>query len=203
MKKYNYRTLEISGSREDVKMYLDRECMLNPKIGLFVKPKHPWEHVYPKFEFINIIRGISDQLKEILYYRRKCTLIPNYEKSILGLIHKQLVNDNLDFSNPTPHSGRWMDDNYLISFWFECRTLYRSSDYIEIAYVLEDGVDISFWKDYLIEEYPMLSFTHYERELTKPIPYYRSSVVYYTEYNFEEEYENFPEDFLLADLDLV
>ena len=199
MKKFTYRTLEISGSKEDVQIYLDREYMLDRNIRLRRLKCPPTR----QFEFINIIRGISDQLKGIIYYRRKCILIPNYEKSILGLMHKQLVNDNLDFFDPTPHSGRWSDDNYLISFWFESRILYTSPYYVEIAYVLEEGVDISFWKEYLIEEYPMLSFTHSETELTKPIPHYKSSVIYYDEYNFPEEDENFPEDFLLADLDLV
>lgn len=34
MKKFTYPTLEISGSREDVKMYLDREYKIYPKVNM-------------------------------------------------------------------------------------------------------------------------------------------------------------------------
>ena len=191
MKKFTYRTLEISGSRENIQIYLGREYMIWPKVSL---------NAY-QYEFINIIRGISDQLKGILYYRRECYVIPKYEKTIQGLIHEQLINDNLNFYDPTPHSGRGNDDNYLESFWFESRIIHRSETKMVIAYILDKGVDTSFWKRHLADVCPLLSFTHYETELTRPIPYYKSMVIY--NHGCEIDDEDYPEDFLLSDLDLV
>jgi hypothetical protein len=191
MEKFTYRTLEISGSRENIQIYLDREYMIWPKDSL--------DHY--QYEFINIIRGISNQLKGILYYRRECNVIPEYEKMIQGLIHEQLINDNLNFYDPTPHSGRGNDDNYLESFWFESRIIHRSETKMVIAYILDKGVDTSFWKRYLADVHPLLSFTHYETELTRPIPYYKSMVIY--NHGCEIDDEDYPEDFLLSDLDLV
>ena len=191
MEKFNYRTLEISGSREDMELYLDREYMIWPKVSL---------NDY-QYEFINIIRGISDQLKGILYYRRECTIIPEYEKTMQGLIHEQLINDNLNFYDPTPHSGRGKDDNYLESFWFESRIIQRSETKMVIAYIVDKGVDTSFWKMYLADVYPLLSFGHSMIELKSEIFHYHSSVIY--NHGCEIDDEDYPENFLLADLDLV
>ena len=193
MEKFNYRALEISGSREDMELYLDREYMIWPKVSL---------NDY-QYEFINIIRGISDQLKGILYYRRECTIIPEYEKTMQGLIHEQLINDNLNFYDPTPHSGRGKDDNYLESFWFESRIIQRSETKMVIAYIVDKGVDTSFWKMYLADVYPLLSFGHSMIESHSEIIYYHSSVIYnHGWWPFDDDVER-PEETILTDLDLV
>ena len=191
MEKYTYRTLKISGSSEDVKMCLDREYIIFHEVNV---------NAY-QYEFINIITGISEQLKGILYYRRKCTIIPGYERTSEGLIHKQLINDNLNFYDPTPYSGRAQNDNYLKSFWFESRIIHKSDTEMVIAYILDEGVDTSFWKNYLHDVYPLLSFGHSMIELDSEIIYYNSSMIY--NHGCEIDDEDYPEDFLRADLDLI
>lgn len=190
MKTFNYPSLKISGPKEAVDRFLEIEYTIWEKDSR----GYQWE-------FINIITGVSNQLKAIIYFKRKCLQNPDYLKTMEGLIHQQIIADNLEFYDPTPHSGQYQDDNYLSSRWFESRLISRFQDSVIIAFDFYYDKGLDFWKQYLSDVYDELSFEHSSVELDFVIHEYKSRVIY--NHGCEIDDEDCPEDSLLSDLDLI
>jgi len=190
MKTFNYPTLKVSGPQETVDRFLEIEYTI------WEKDRRGYQ-----WEFINLITGLSKQLKGIVYFKRKCLQNPDYLKTIEGLIHQQIVADNLEFEDPTPDSNQYQDDNYLASRWFESRLISRFQNMVIIAYDYYYDQSLEFWKQYLIDVYVELKFEHSSVELESIIHEYKSRVIY--NHGCEIDDEDYPEESLLSDLDLI
>ena len=130
-------------------------------------------------QFINVILGISEPMKNLLYFKSICLSKRDYTNTILGDIHKQLVNHDFPVSLDLPNSGRFQDNSYVKSFYFEIQFLFDSEINLHIAINYEDEKGLpDFWKEYLSYAYPNLQFEFGQIELEEPIYNYESSVIY-------------------------
>lgn len=191
MKKFNYRTLKVCGTRESIERFLEMEYAIwDENLGAV----HKWG-------FINIITGIASQMKCIIYYKRSCWQVPGYMKTITGLIHGQLVADNLEWDDTSESYGCFQD--HLNSHWVESRLTSRRDDSVVIAYDLPSQVNLEIWKQYLSDVYLELNFVHSFMKLENRIEKSRSSVIYNLDWwPFDNDVDR-PEETVLADLDLV
>lgn len=167
MKTFNYPSLKVSGPTEAIDKFLELEYTI------WKKDSHGYQ-----WEFIQVITGLSYLPDEIIEFHKIVLKQPNYSSTIIGVIHEQWLVGKYRNSSVTHFSDRCHEGVFYDAEWAESKIIFKSLNYLEIAYVFYDNINPSLWWCFIKSAYPELYFTFSELELQYPICYYKQRVIY-------------------------
>jgi len=172
MKKLEHAALRVSGNQEELDRFLRTEIInLNTYKG--------------DFSVMLTVMGLLPEVDNEMNYKRKCFFIEGYRDSIVGKIHKQVIQYDSELINRISITGQC----YEIDTFEICENSIEviENDNSQILIAFEFGFS-NLWLDLLGVEYPTIAINRELIMLDREI-YGRKRQVIYNYGRIDDEFE--------------